>query len=291
MIPLYLLTGQLGSGKTTLLRHWLKSPELAEAAVVINEIGEVGLDDRLIASAVEDSMTLSNQCVCCSGLPGLQEALEQMWWDRLYRQRQSFNCVLVETTGLADPAPIRASLTKDSFLNRKFVLAGVITTISACADPKQWSQHEDLVSQIACAQVLILTKLDVSIPKQTIYSCLQRINTHAQVLKSSAGNLPWSNVLEALTDPPEQRDNHHSHHIHRHTSQARFIGLANPISSQQLQSVCSGLLRPALQRLKGVVCVDGALMSVQWSLGDADIFVCPFEGNPPTLGLTAIEDL
>ena len=326
MIPVYLLTGELGSGKTTLLIQWLQNPALAKAAVVINEIGEVGLDDRLIASAVEDAMTLTNQCVCCSGLPGLEETLEGIWWDRLYRKRPAFDSVVIETTGLADPAPIVASFASHTFLKKRYQLRGVLTTVSAVSDPSR----ADLRSQIQCADVLVVTKQDLKpgpLPAQ-----LRAENSSAVVLNSNKGGLPWAEVMQALAQktsavthssaqpcaqPPQAQleqalEGHHhgddhGHSSHAHNAQVRFVPLPDNLTFEELRDQGQACLTPALRRLKGVVCLDGQLTTVQWSPGDADMQLSAFGGDtsdgttskpttqpppkPPQLGWTCIEDL
>ena len=326
VIPVYLLTGELGSGKTTLLIKWLQDPALAQAAVVINEIGEVGLDDRLIASAVEDAMTLTNQCVCCSGLPGLEETLEGIWWDRLYRKRPAFNAVAIETTGLADPAPIVASFASHAFLKKRYQLKGVLTTVSAVSD----HSRADLRSQIQCADVLVVTKQDLKPGPLTPQ--LRAVNSSAVVLNSSKGGLPWAEVMQALAhktsavthssahssaQPPQAQldealeghhhGNDHGHSSHAHNAQVRFVPLPDNLTLEALRRHGQACLTPTLRRLKGVVCLDGQLTTVQWSSGDADIQLSPFGGDahegpaskpiaqtshqPPQLGWTCIEDL
>jgi G3E family GTPase len=322
VIPVYLLTGELGSGKTTLLIQWLQDPALAQAAVVINEIGEVGLDDRLIASAVEDAMTLTNQCVCCSGLPGLEETLEGIWWDRLYRKRPAFDAVVIETTGLADPAPIVASFANHAFLKKRYQLQGVLTTVSAVSDPSR----ADLRSQIQCADVLVVTKQDLNpallsnAPMSSQMNIkLSALNPLAATLKSIKGTLPWAEVMQALAQrqsvvapapaqpPKPQHEEALGGHHHAHSAQVRFVPLPDNLTLEALRRLGQACLTPTLRRLKGVVCLDGQLTTVQWSSGDADIQLSPFGGDahegpaskpiaqtspqPPQLGWTCIEDL
>jgi len=330
VIPVYLLTGELGSGKTTLLIKWLQDPALAQAAVVINEIGEVGLDDRLIASAVEDAMTLTNQCVCCSGLPGLEETLEGIWWDRLYRKRPAFNAVVIETTGLADPAPIVASFANHAFLTKRYQLQGVLTTVSAVSD----HSRADLRSQIQCADVLVVTKQDLK--PEPLTPQLRAVNSSAVVLNSSKGGLPWAEVMKTLAhktsavtlssahpcdQPPQAQleealEGHHHGNDHgdhqgqlspAHNAKVRFVSLPDNLSLEELRRYGQVCLTPSLRRLKGVICLDGQLTTVQWSIGDADMQLSPFGGDaletstfistpktsplPPQLGWTCIEDL
>ncbi|HEY8580453.1 MAG TPA: GTP-binding protein, partial [Beijerinckiaceae bacterium] len=109
-VPVLLLTGFLGSGKTSLLARWLRAPEFAGAMVIVNELGEVGLDDRLVATSSDAPLLLDNGCACCTANEDLVATLEKLFWDRLQRVIPKFDWVLIETTGIADPAPILASL-------------------------------------------------------------------------------------------------------------------------------------------------------------------------------------
>ena len=101
-IPVYLLTGYLGSGKTSLLKAWLGQDAFKDAALVINELGEVGLDNQLLRGATESAALVASACVCCTGLPGLAEALEDLFWARLERRMPRFPNLVIETTGLAE---------------------------------------------------------------------------------------------------------------------------------------------------------------------------------------------
>ena len=130
--PVWLLTGYLGAGKTTLLARWLREPALARAALVINEIGEVGLDDRLLDGAVDAASLLANACICCTGLPGLEQALSDLWWDALHRRRPSFDAVLIETTSRSAKATwARASGCAASSGHAVVALTTVTTPASA----------------------------------------------------------------------------------------------------------------------------------------------------------------
>ena len=109
-IPVYLLTGYLGSGKTSLLKAWLGQDAFKDAALVINELGEVGLDNQLLSGATESAALVASACVCCTGLPGLAEALEDLFWARLERRMPRFPNLVIETTGLAEPGPVAEAL-------------------------------------------------------------------------------------------------------------------------------------------------------------------------------------
>jgi G3E family GTPase len=160
-IPVYLLTGYLGSGKTSLLKSWLAQPEFKDAALVINELGEVGLDSQLLSSATESSALVANACVCCTGLPGLAEALEDLFWARLERRMPRFPNLVIETTGLAEPGPVAEALRSSDLLNERYRLAGVMTCLSASTADAVLKQHAEARAQLAGADVLIITKTDL----------------------------------------------------------------------------------------------------------------------------------
>ncbi|MCF8181628.1 MAG: GTP-binding protein, partial [Burkholderiaceae bacterium] len=160
-IPVYLLTGYLGSGKTSLLKSWLAQAEFKDAALVINELGEVGLDNQLLSSATESSALVANACVCCTGLPGLAEALEDLFWARLERRMPRFPNLVIETTGLAEPGPVAEALRSSDLLNERYRLAGVMTCLSASTADAVLKQHAEARAQLAGADVLIITKTDL----------------------------------------------------------------------------------------------------------------------------------
>jgi G3E family GTPase len=160
-IPVYLLTGYLGSGKTSLLKAWLGQDAFKDAALVINELGEVGLDNQLLRGATESAALVASACVCCTGLPGLAEALEDLFWARLERRMPRFPNLVIETTGLAEPGPVAEALRSSDLLKERYRLAGVITCLSASTADAVLQQHAEARAQLAGADVLILTKTDL----------------------------------------------------------------------------------------------------------------------------------
>jgi G3E family GTPase len=160
-IPVYLLTGYLGSGKTSLLKAWLAQEAFKDAALVINELGEVGLDNQLLSGATESAALVANACVCCTGLPGLAEALEDLFWARLERRMHRFPNLVIETTGLAEPGPVAEALRSSDLLKERYRLAGVITCLSASTADAVLKQHAEARAQLAGADVLIITKTDL----------------------------------------------------------------------------------------------------------------------------------
>ena len=157
--PVLLLTGSLGSGKTTLLRHWLMEAVLEHCALIINEVGEVEFDASRVGPEIIAAGVMSQQCVCCTGLPDLQETLERLFWDRLHRNVRRFDRVVIETTGVANPGPIVELLSKHPFLQQKYRLEAVVSTCSSTVALPVWSE-ELAFSQITHAHCLVLTKHD-----------------------------------------------------------------------------------------------------------------------------------
>ena len=196
--PVWLITGYLGAGKTTLLTRWLAEPALAQAALVVNEIGEVGLDDRLLARAVDSAALVANACICCTGLPGLEQALTDMWWDRLQRRRPAFDAVLIETTGLADPGPVVQALAADDFLRERYQLAGVVVAVSATTAWSELHARPEALAQIRQADLLVITKTDRADagPVRTLQQALQAERPEAAVACSAQGSFTWAEVQE-----------------------------------------------------------------------------------------------
>ncbi len=288
-IPVWLVTGYLGSGKTTLLKHWLRDPALADAALVVNEIGEIGFDDRLLASAMDSAMLLSNSCVCCTGLPGLEEALTELWWDRLHRRRPAFSSVLIETTGLADPRPIINAFGTVPFLQQRYALAGVLATASAPAGLALIEAQPEARAQIEAADVLVITKVDQA-DGEPLATALRALNPRAGLAPSAQASLSWPQVCALLDGaagtapaPAHETQGHHHH------AAASFVAIGAALSAQALQAQIAALRDEALLRLKGVIELDdGQRYTVQWAVGDPDVTLEAFAGQAPALGLTCI---
>ena len=203
-IPIYLLTGFLGSGKTTLLKAWLQEEALCRAALIINELGEVGLDNQLLTAASESSSLLANACVCCSGLMGLSQALEELFWARLERRVPRFPQLVIETTGLANPEPILQTLSSNALLEERYTWGGTITCLSAPTAQAVLSTHPEARAQLNKANVCIITKTDqvtasaLASLRLQLSEQVQEHNRDCLFLTSAQASLGAAAVLDAL---------------------------------------------------------------------------------------------
>ncbi len=159
--PLTVLTGFLGSGKTTLLNRLLKDPALADTAVIVNEFGEIGLDHELVDAVDGEMVLLKSGCVCCTLRSDLETAVRELLARRDSGELPPFQRIVVETTGLADPAPILQMTLNNPLVSRFCVLEGVATTIDALHADRQLAEHEAARKQVALADRLLITKLDL----------------------------------------------------------------------------------------------------------------------------------
>lgn len=237
-IPVTLLTGFLGSGKTTLLNAWLRSPQLSGAAVIVNEFGEVGIDHALIASSTDNTIELSTGCLCCTVSGDLVNTLRELIVKREKGEVRAFDRVVIETTGLADPAPVIQALMTFP-VARKFRLAQVITTVDAVNGAATLDRHPEAVKQAAVADEIIVTKTDVD-PEAAgkLAGRLSTLNPGARQHHSSPDHLPAPSDLTTVDiyDPQtksadvarwlnaEAHDNdnhghHHHHDVNRHNAE------------------------------------------------------------------------
>lgn len=159
-IPVNLITGFLGSGKTTLLNYWVQQPELADCAVLINEFGSVGLDHQLVKKIDEQVMVLDSGCICCSVQGSLATALQELFMKALRREIKPFRRLLIETTGLADPAPVLFTLRQDDFIAQRYRFDGTLTVVDAEHIGGQLARQYEAVKQVALADQLLISKQD-----------------------------------------------------------------------------------------------------------------------------------
>jgi G3E family GTPase len=204
LIPVNVITGFLGSGKTTLLRKLLLSDLAGETAVLVNEFGEIGIDHLLVKEVAPDAVLLKSGCVCCSIRGDLKEALVQLFSRRQKGDIPRFQRVILETTGLADPAPIFATLVADLMLRHHFRLGTNITVIDAFNASLQEGLHPECTAQVTSADRLILAKADLVSAEacEKLRARLKVLNPAAPVAMSFAVENGDSSLLTAgLHDP------------------------------------------------------------------------------------------
>ncbi len=232
-IPVALLTGFLGSGKTTLLNRLLKRDDMGETAVIVNEFGEVGLDHLLMESGSEDMTVLNSGCLCCTVRGDLIETMGRLFVRRAKGEVPAFKRLLIETTGLADPAPVLHTLMTDPLLAARYRLDAVITTVDAVNGQSTLDNHEEAVKQAAVADRLLLTKADLASEEQiaALTARLTALNPGAPLHRVRNGDIAPALLFNAGLYNPETKtadvrawlraeafeDRHdHGHHHHDH---------------------------------------------------------------------------
>ncbi len=198
-LPVSLLTGFLGSGKTTLLKHLLGHPGMADTAVIINEFGEVGLDHLLVEATADRPVLLDSGCLCCTVRGDLIDTLRRLFKQRAKGEIPAFRRVVIESTGLADPAPILHTLMSDPLVADRFRLDGVIATVDAVNAMDQLDRQPESVKQAAVADRLVLTKTDLA-DKAALAGLRQRLRTlnpAAPMIEAHQGAVEPSALLGA----------------------------------------------------------------------------------------------
>jgi G3E family GTPase len=276
-IPMTVITGFLGSGKTTLLNALLQTPQAANTAVIINEYGEVGVDHDLVQNIAESVTLLDNGCVCCVVRGDLETALREMFLARRAGQMANFERVILETTGLADPAPVMQAISNDAALTEHYRLDGVITLVDGAQGSTQLTHTVEAVKQAAVADRIVITKSDLT-DEATIAKLeaeLKAINPTGRITRAVQGVVEPDLLLSVGIDrarvAPEVVDRwlgaadaglDHDHHEHGHTHNIVTFTLwfEQPFKRETFErcvELLTSLRGADLLRVKGLVNVEG----------------------------------
>ena len=227
-IPVTVLTGYLGAGKTTLLNRILSEPHGKKFAVIVNEFGEIGIDNELVVNADEEVFEMNNGCICCTVRGDLVRII-----DGLMRRKGKFDAIIVETTGLADPAPVAQTFFMDEAVGAKTRLDAVVTVADAKWLSDRLKDAPEAKNQIAFADVILLNKTDLVTPEELreLEARIRGLNPYARLHRTERAKIDISEVLgrnafdldRILTIEPDflegedhDHDHHHDHGDHAH---------------------------------------------------------------------------
>jgi G3E family GTPase len=248
-IPVTVLTGYLGAGKTTLLNRILSEPHGKKYAVIVNEFGEIGIDNELIVGADEEVFEMNNGCICCTVRGDLIRII-----DGLMRRKGKFDAIIVETTGLADPAPVAQTFFVDENVGSKTKLDAVVTVADAKWLRDRLRDAPEAKNQIAFADVILINKTDlVSDPElREIEARIRAINPYARLHRTQRAQIPLGEVLdrkafdlerildiepEFLNAGGDDDDHEHDHHDHDGHAHAHSHGGLKHYHDEEMQSI------------------------------------------------------
>jgi len=274
-IPVTLLTGFLGAGKTTLLNHLINDPEAGRIAVIMNEFGAAGLDHDLIEASTEETILMHSGCLCCTFRGDIAKTLGKLM-ARKQRGELAFDRIVIETTGIAEPAPIVHTLVVDQLMTHYYRVDGIVTVADAATGASTLETLVEAVNQIALADLIVVTKTDlVSDADLASYEAQVRtINNSAQRIYADHGKVPTGTLfgLSALREDVASKDieawlgtaekpQSHDHGGHKGNQiRSASIELSDPIPASVFDFWLDMLIAikgPDLLRIKGIVHVEG----------------------------------
>lgn len=287
-IPVTLLTGFLGAGKTTVLNHLIRDPAAGQIAVIMNEFGSVGLDHDLIEEATEETILMQSGCLCCTFRGDIAKTLGALMAKKK-RGDLSFDRVVIETTGIADPAPILHTLVVDDLISHYYRMDGVVTLADAASGHQTLEAHAEATQQIAVADLVILTKTDLVSPIDVtrFEKRVTQINDTAQRMRANHGRVPpgalfglsalhmnasaqdlarWLGALHGSSDLEGKASEHDTTHLatapkanHKHHISSASIEVHDPIPASVFDfwiDMLMALKGPDILRIKGIVHVE-----------------------------------
>ena len=267
-IPVTILTGFLGAGKTTLLNRILQEQHGERIAVIENEFGEEGIDNELLITGQEEQIVeMNNGCICCTVRGDLVRILGELR-ERRQQGRAHFDRVIVETTGLADPAPVAQTFFIEDEVSRYYTLDAILTVVDAKHAPQQLDEHHEAQEQVGFADRLLVSKSDVVSPDAMaqLTARLVKMNPRAPVKTVHFGQIPLADVLDirgfSLDSILETEPNFLGEDGHEHDASVQSFVFKNddPFDQEKLQDFFRGIIRnhgPGLMRYKGIVSIEG----------------------------------
>ena len=272
-LPVSLITGFLGSGKTTLLNRLVQRPEMADSAVIINEFGEVALDHLLVAPVEGETVVLASGCLCCAVRSDLLETLRRLMVERERGGVPAFARILIETSGLADPAPVAQLLLNNPLLGGDLRLDAIIATIDAVNAPAWLAQHWEARKQVAIADRLLITKAEIvaADAAEELTGSLRRLNPAAPIHRVLQGDIEPGLLFGASAIDSVHRSDRFAEwlgddavadpdHAHYHEVQSVCLTADTPLEWARFHDWLGGLrmaFGEKLLRVKGVLNIIG----------------------------------
>ena len=258
-IPVTVVTGFLGAGKTTLLRRFLGSPQGQGTAVIVNEFGAVGIDDALLRSSADETVLLGNGCVCCITRSDLQLALRRLVFDRGRGTVPPFFRVVIETSGLADPAPILQTFSTDRALGGEFHVDVVLAVVDAVGGEANLEAAAEARKQVILADRLVISKTDLAEPAavERLIGRLQKLNPRATIDIAVSGALDPDRVIAPAG---AERSGFVAEAEHSDGIESFVIEIADPLewpTFSRAMETLTALRGADLLRAKGVLDISG----------------------------------
>ncbi|MGN4557912.1 CobW family GTP-binding protein [Bacillus cereus group sp. MYBK5-2] len=263
MIPVTILTGFLGSGKTTLLNRILSENHGKKLAVIVNEIGQIGIDNQLIMNVEEEIMEMTNGCLCCTVREDLLVALKQLL-DVKAEGKMDFDGLVIETTGLANPGPIIQTFFLDPVIQSAYQINGVVTVVDSYHIHKHFEKGLEAKEQIAFADVVLVNKLDLieENEKENLLHEIQGINPTAKLIEATNCEVDIPSLLQIQTFKTKDTLQIYPHKEHNHLEGVKSFVLREerPLDLQKLNEWMSAVVQELgeyLYRYKGILSIDG----------------------------------